>query len=191
MALTLAQGSQVMNSPGYYARVRSAMVREARTVAGQLPTTQLPIGGPPTYTPSSTEFAKRKSLAYRIMSNPDGHVNSFLSAVAADSAASLNWFQPVNIASSTNANPSVITTAAAHGLSPGDVVEVFEHLVNTNVNGVWTLATAAGTTLTVPHPGNGAGVATGRVMKMESDIALNVTVQAAFNSIAGTYAGEA
>lgn len=189
MALTLGQGAQVMASVGYYNRIRAAMVREARTVAAQLPSTQLPIGAP-TYTPSTAEFAKRKALAYRVMQNPDGHVNAFLSAYAADSAASLTWFQPVNIASSTNANPSVVTTNIAHGLVPGDVVEIANHLVNLNINGVWTLATASGSTFTVPFPATAAGLATGYVMKMDTDITVNITLQNAFNSIAGTYATE-
>jgi hypothetical protein len=129
-------------------------------------------------------------LAARILNNPDGWVNAFLSAVAADSAASLAWFQPVNIASSTNANPSVVTTATAHGLAPGDVVEVVGHLVNLNINGVWTLATASGSTLTIPFPATAAGVATGWVMKMESDVTINFTIASAFSNIAGTYTGE-
>lgn len=189
MSLTLGQGAQVMASVGYYNRIRAAMVREARTVAAQTPTTQLPIGAP-TYTPSSTEFAKRKQLAYRIVQNPDGYVNAFLSSFAADSALSLSWFAPINIASSTNANPSVITTAAAHGLSPGHVVEVFDHLVNTNVVGTWELATASGSTLTIPQRANGVGGATGFVMRMETDVTINITMQNVFNAIAGTYAGE-
>ena len=184
MALTLAQGAQMIGSVGYYNRVRSGMVRQARTVMAEA------IGAAPLPT-TMTEFAKRKALAYRILTNPDGFVNSFLSAVAADSGASLTWYQPTNIASSTNANPSVVTTNVAHGLVVGDVVEIATHLVNTTINGVWTIATVgSSTTFTVPHPAAGAGVATGWVMKMETDITINFTIGTAFGNIAGTYSGE-
>lgn len=134
---------------------------------------------------------KRKALAYKILTNPNAYIDSFLSMVAADPGASLSWFQPTNIASSTNANPTVVTTAAAHGLVVGDVVEVTGHLVNTLANGVWTLATVGSTTtFTVPGPGNGVGAATGAVMKQESDITVNFTIQNNYNAVAGTYVGD-
>jgi hypothetical protein len=47
----------------------------------------------------------------------------------------------VNITSSTNATPIVITTAAAHGLMTGDYVTIAAHITNTNANGVWRVGT--------------------------------------------------
>lgn len=80
----------------------------------------------------------------------------------------------VNIASSTNATPIVITTAAPHGRSSGDQVYIAGHLVNTNANNTasartWYVSVLTSTTfglytdsaLTVGVVGNGVGVATG------------------------------
>lgn len=180
MALTLGQGAQLVADPGYQNRIRSGMVRWSRSVMAEAQ------GGMTT-----NEYAKRKQLATRILQNPDSYLPSFVAAVAADSAGSLTWFQPTLITSSTNANPSVVTTATAHGISVGDVVEIRDHLVNTNINGVWTIATVGSTTqFTVPHPANGAGTASGSVMEMESDVTVNFTIQNAFSGIAGTWTGD-
>jgi hypothetical protein len=180
MALTLGQGAQMVADVGYRDRVRSAMVRWAVTVMAE------PIG-----TQTTVVFAKRKTLAIRILTGPDALLTPFLAVVAADPGASLSWFQPTLIASSTNANPSVVTTSSVHGLAVGDVVEVRDHLVNTNIVGVWTLVTVGSTTtFAVPQPANGAGVATGSVMKMETDVNINFTIQNNFNALAGTYTGE-
>jgi hypothetical protein len=130
-----------------------------------------------------------------VLLNPDSYVDAFLALVASDPGASLTWNPPVPIASSSNANPSVITTASAHGIVAGDVVEVFGHLVNTNLNpltsgtaayGVWTTPTASGTTLTVPTAANGVGAATGYVMKMMTDVEINFTIQNNYNAMANT-----
>lgn len=181
MALTLGQGAQMTADPNYRARIRVAMVRYAVTVMGETQDTM-----------TSTVFAKRKQLAVRILNGPDALLDPFVSMVASDRGLSLTWWNPVNIASSTNANPSVVTTAAPHGLAVGDVVGVAGHLVNTNVNGVWALSTVgSATTFTVPNAGNGAGAATGTAMKMESDTTLNFVVANYYNAIAGTYTGEA
>jgi hypothetical protein len=182
MALTLGQGAQMVADLGYQARVRSGMVRAARTVMTET------IGSM-----STNEFAKRKALATQVLRSPDPWVGSFLAAVASDSAASLTWFQPTLIASSTNANPTVVTTATVHGLVVGDVVEIRDHLGNTNANGVWTVTVVGSTTtFTIPHPANAAAtVNTGWAMKMETDITVNFTIGAAFSGLAGTYTGDA
>lgn len=180
MALTLGQGAQFIADAGYQSRVRDGMVRTALTVMAET------IGSMTT-----TEFAKRKALATRILGSPDAWTQQFVAAVAADAASSLTWFQPTLISSSTNANPTVVTTATAHGLVVGDVVEVASHLVNTNANGTWVLATVGSTTtFTVPAPANGAGVATGFAMKMETDVTINFTIAARFSAVAGTYTGD-
>ncbi len=90
-----------------------------------------------------------------------------------------------NISSSTNANPSVVTTSAPHGLTVNDIITVTGHLVNTAINssGAGTagsysnLAGALSTnTFTIPSPmtislnvaGNGAGTNTGTVSASQS-----------------------
>jgi hypothetical protein len=180
MALTLDQGAKVVADVGYQARIRDGMVRWAVTVKGQQ------IGSL-----TSAVYAKRQAQAYRCLNSPSAEIGKFLEAVASDAAASLTWYPLVNIASSTGVNPSVVTTAAAHGLVVGDVVEIVGHATNTNINGVWTIATVATTTtFTVPNPGNGTGTASGTVMKMESDVTVNFTIQNVFNAVAGVIPDE-
>jgi hypothetical protein len=72
----------------------------------------------------------------------------------------------VNIASSTNASPIVVTTAAPHGFSAlgGDTVEVEGHLVNTAANGLWQITWVDTTHFSLNgSTGNGVGGATGYV----------------------------
>jgi hypothetical protein len=82
----------------------------------------------------------------------------------------------VNIASSTNATPIVVTTSTPHGRSSGDQVYITGHLVNTNANNTgtapnWYISVQSSTTfalysdsaLSVAVAGNGVGVATGTV----------------------------
>ena len=78
----------------------------------------------------------------------------------------------INISSSTNATPIVITTASAHGLVTGDYVSVTGHTVNTNARGVWKVGTTpTATTFQILQidgtntTGNGVGGATGNVTK--------------------------
>lgn len=173
MALTLAQGAQLYADPGYLGRVKSSMLRTAYTVRNEVQGTQ-----------SVNAWVKRRAFAVRVLGSPDSYVSSFLASLAADGGLSLTWYQPVNIASSTNANPSVVTTAVAHGLVVGDVVEIAGHLVNTTVNGVWTLATVGSTTtFTVPGPAAGVGAATGTAMKQETDITVNFTINNIFSAM--------
>lgn len=181
MALTLSQGAQLRADLSYEARVHSAMTRWALTVMAEAMGAQ-----------TGTVFAKRKTLAGRVLTSPTAWIGPFMAMMSADPGGSLAWFPPVNIASSTNANPSVVTTASAHGLVVGDVVSIQNHLVNTNINGVWTIATVGSTTtFTVPYAGNGVGGATGTAMEMDSDITVNFTIQNQWNAMAGTYTGEA
>ncbi len=66
----------------------------------------------------------------------------------------------VNIVSSTNATP-IVVTATAHGASNGDVVDISGHDVNLAANGSWVAAGVTANTLqltsSVPVPTGGAG----------------------------------
>lgn len=69
---------------------------------------------------------------------------------------------PRAIASSTNASPIVITTAAAHGYTTGQKVAIVGHAVNTNANGRWVVTVTGPTTFELDGSvGNGVGGATG------------------------------
>lgn len=83
----------------------------------------------------------------------------------------------INIASSTAANPSVITTATAHGLSTGMQVVISGHLVNTAINGTWTITVTGASTFSVAVLGNGVGAGTGTVTKIQTPAIADRTVE--------------
>jgi hypothetical protein len=178
VALTLAQGAQLAADASFTSRVRVAMMRAATTVAGEA------------QSGSSTRWAKRLQLASRVIDSPDSQLPKFVAMVSSDPGLSLAWFNPVGIASSTPANPVVITTATAHGLTSGDVVEVLNHLVNTAANGTFPATSITATTFSIPQPGNGTGAATGTVQKMETDVNINFTISNQWNALAGVATGE-
>lgn len=78
----------------------------------------------------------------------------------------------VNIASSTNATPIVVTTSGAHGLQTGQAVIINGHLVNTTANGQRLVTVLSSTTFQVKTfagasvAGVGVGVATGTVQSL-------------------------
>jgi hypothetical protein len=174
MALTLAQGAQLVADPGFQARVRDAMVRAAIAVSTEAQGSMTP-----------TVWTKRRQLATRVITSPDANLASFLAAVAADPNNSLTWFAPVEITSSSGGNPIVVTTTAAHGYVNGDVVEIIGHLVNTQANGVWSVTNLTATTFSIPQDGNGTGAATGMAMKQVIDSDLVFTVNSVFSAVAG------
>lgn len=173
MALTLAQGAQMVADAGYLGRVKASMLRTAYAVRNEVQGSL-----------STNAWVKRHAFAVKVLNSPESYTSAFLSSLAADGGLSLTWYQPVSIASSTNANPSVVTTSVAHGLVVGDVVEIAGHLVNTTVNGVWTLVTVGSTTtFTVPGPAAGVGAATGTAMKQETDVTVNFTINNVFSAM--------
>lgn len=178
MAFTLGQGQQVLDDTGYVKRIRGAMIRAAISVSTE---TQ---GGL-----TAIAWLKRRQLAVRILNNPDAYVGDFAAGYAADPASSLTWYAPLNITSSTNASPSVLTTPT-HSLTTGDPVSIVGHLVNTNINGLWIVTVVSGTTFSVPVPGNGVGVATGTVIRQETDANIAFTINSLFSAVAGLLPGE-
>lgn len=179
MALTLGQGAQLLTDSSFTTRVSGAMIRAAIAVSTEAQGTF-----------SSTVWAKRRLLSIRILTSPGSCLNSFATAVASDPSGALNWYNPMSIASSTNANPIVITTSAAHGYASGDNVEVLNHLVNTSANGTWVVTVLSTTTFSIPQPGVGVGVATGTAQKMETDADLAFTVNSVFSAVAGIMPGD-
>lgn len=51
-----------------------------------------------------------------------------------------------SISSSTNANPTIITTGSAHNLVVGDYVQIVNHNTNTYANGMWYVSSVPTTT---------------------------------------------
>jgi hypothetical protein len=75
------------------------------------------------------------------------------------------YTQILSISTATNASPSVLTAATAHGLIPGDIITVVGAVGNTAINGTWQVvndANYSATTFTMRGPtaaavnGNGA-----------------------------------
>lgn len=76
----------------------------------------------------------------------------------------------VEILSSTDATPIVVTTQAAHGLSNGDSVTISNHETNTAANGYWKVANITSTTVElVGSVSNGVGGNTGYMMDLTND----------------------
>lgn len=73
----------------------------------------------------------------------------------------------VKIKSSTNANPSVVTTGIPHGLVTGNQAIIQDHLMNTAINGSWNVTVIDYVRFSVPVLGNANGGATGTVRKLQ------------------------
>lgn len=81
----------------------------------------------------------------------------------------------VNISSSTNASPIVVTTASAHGLQTGDLADIQGHAVNTAANGVRTVTRTGANSFSInSSTGNGAGGATGTVQPINYGAGYNI-----------------
>ena len=153
-------------------QVRVGMATAAIAIEGEA------VGGSDTVV-----YGKRQQLAAQVLNNPDGYLDRFVWAVVQNAA--IVRAGPVSIASSTAANPTVITTSGVHGLSTGSVVVVSGHLVNTAVNGAWTATVILTTTFSIPVPGNGVGGASGQAVKMPIDSDIQFQVNAVWNDVAG------
>jgi hypothetical protein len=77
----------------------------------------------------------------------------------------------LQVTNATNANPIVITTSAAHGLTTGDLVAIGGIVGNTAANNAGAVAVTVltSTTFSVAIAGNGAYVSGGYVIKADSD----------------------
>jgi hypothetical protein len=80
------------------------------------------------------------------------------------------------IASSTAANPTVITTSAAHGLTTGQVVDVYGHELNLGANGQNVATVTGANTYSIPVNTTGAtpGVNTGHVIGLYPGASTNI-----------------
>jgi hypothetical protein len=158
--------------PTFLNQVRVAMATAAVQIQGEA------VG-----THDTAQLDKRQRLSEQVLNNPDSYLNRFAWAVAQNAAITMG--APISIASSTNANPIVVTTAAAHGLSTGAVVAIAGHLVNTAANGAWTATVLTSTTFSIPAVGVGIGVATGSVVKMPIDSDIQFQVNSVWDDISG------
>lgn len=131
---------------------------------------------------TTSQLDKRQRLAEQVLGSLDTYLPRFAWAVAQNSAITMSG--PVSIASSTNANPVVVTTAAAHGWSTGAVVTIAGHLVNTSANGAWTATVLSTTTFSIPAAGVGVGTASGFAVRMPIDSDIQFQVNAVWDDMA-------
>lgn len=160
------------NDPFMRAKVTMAMAAAA-----------VAIGGESRAGVTDPKYSKRQTLAKAVLTQPSGWIEQFALAVFQNPAVTAG--PAVNISSSTNAFPIVVTTAAAHGLATGDTVRIAGHLVNLAAVGTWTVTVLTGTTFSIPVAGVGVGAATGRIVKLPSDSDVQFTVNAVWDDMAG------
>jgi hypothetical protein len=171
---TLAVIATLAQEPTFIQRVKAAMITAASAVAGEA------VGGMTT-----TVYGKRQQLAVLALNNPDIYVSRFAWATAINATVSSGVSAPVAIASTTAANPTAVTTAAAHGYTSGDQVVIAGHATNTSANGCWTVTVTNSTTFTIPSLGIAAGGATGTAVKQPPDSDIQFQVNSVWDDIAG------
>lgn len=94
---------------------------------------------------------------------------------------------PLPIVSSTNASPIVVTFSGAHNMVTGQLVYIYDHLVNTNANGVHSLTVVSPTVISLDGTtGNGVGGASGYGDYLQGDIFLD-GVNGIQNSVSDVY----
>jgi hypothetical protein len=181
-AAPYAQQYAVTQDPFFLNRLSLAVVKGAAAIAAET------FAGSGLSTPV---YQLQQALATSILTaGASKFLPLFAAAVACNSvvAADLGNAVPVLIASSTAAMPSVVTTAAAHGLTTGQTAEIANHLLNTSANGTWTVTEISSTTFSIPVPGNAVGGATGTVTLQPPDADLDTAVAACWLDIAGATA---
>jgi hypothetical protein len=186
MAASLQGTAQLASDPLFQQRVQAAMITAAIDVAAES------IGSMTIAT-----YQARHTLATAILqggrlpgaiSNGTA-INPWLSqfswACAANVTISGEVGPELAIEASTADNPAKITTAAEHGLSTGDWVEISGHLLNTPVNGSWQITVVDTTSFTIPVEGETIGAADGEVNKQPPDGDIQFACNSVFSNIAG------
>lgn len=163
--------AKLANDPTFRLIVELGMVRAATQVASEA------VGGQ-----STTVHAKRAVLAHAVLNDPTQFVDQFAWAVAQNEAVVTS--SPVSVTASTGVNPSVVTTAAAHGLTTGNTVLIAGHGGNTVLNAAWTVTVILVTTFSVPVLGTAAGTG-GTVTRYPIDSDVQFTINSVWNGIAG------
>lgn len=169
-------------------RVYVSMVSAAIAIQGE------------TKTLSDSAHGKRQALATAVLTNPLAYLERFVIGCAAITAAGspeTDISPPVVITSSTNANPSVVLTAAAHGMSTGDTVVITGHTVNTAINNStgtptsWPVTVVDTTHYSVPVVANAGPGAGGISTRQPSDTTIaNFGPFSQWSDFAGVVAGE-
>jgi hypothetical protein len=174
MASSLITMANLATDAGFRSRVQAAMVTAGLQVASEAAGAQ-----------DDATYRLRHELAVAVLNNTGLYLDRFAWTVATNTTVAGDVGAPVSIASSTNANPIVVTTATVHGLTTGDFAEIAGHLVNTAANGTWAVTVTSTTVFNIPVAGNGVGAATGQVVKQPPDADIQFAVNSDWNDIAG------
>jgi hypothetical protein len=186
MTASLQATALLANDPLFQSRVNAAMVTAAINVASEA------IGSM-----TLGVYNARHDLAVAILQGaklgggfggapgPNPWLSQFSWTTAANVSISGDVGMPVQIAASTDTDPSVITTITAHGLSTGQWVEISDHQLNTVINGLWEVTVTDSTDFSVPAIGTAAGGATGQVVLQPPDSDIQFAVNSVFGSMAG------
>jgi len=174
MASSLITMANLANDQGFRFRVQAAMVTAGLQIASEAVGVQ-----------SGATYSLRHEYAIQVLNNTALYLDRFAWAAASNVTVAGDVGPPVSIASSTNANPIVVTTATVHGLSTGDFAEISGHLVNTTANGTWLVTVTSTTAFTISVAGNDVGAATGQVVKQPPDADIQFAVNSAWNDLAG------
>jgi hypothetical protein len=181
MTTLLCQQAALAASQAFRDRIYVWMVASALSVQGEA------LGA---FDP--TVYGKRQSLAVGVLANPLAYLERFVVAAAGQSNIAADVSAPVLISSSTAVNPSVVTTAAAHGMATGDTVVIAGHATNTVLNNstagspsAWAVTVLTTTTYSVPVSGTGAGTG-GTSTRQPSDTNIaNFAAFAQWSDLAG------
>jgi hypothetical protein len=174
VAGSYALAAQLANDSLFTERVQAAMMSVALTIAGEAVGAQ-----------DANTYQMRHVLAVEVLNKPTEYLSRFAWICGVNSTVGADVGPAVSIASSTLANPVVVTSVAAHGLVVNDWVEITGHLVNTALNGIWQVSAVLGLTFTVPCVGNGVGGASGYSVKQPPDVDIFNAVNNAWNAVAG------
>lgn len=107
------------------------------------------------------------------------------------SRLTIPWVQNLNagstgnvITAATNATPIVITTTSAHGLTTGDLVKISGGLVQTAINGTFTVTVVTTTTAQLDQSvGNGTYTASSATLfPIDNTANLGIAIQAALRA---------
>jgi hypothetical protein len=174
VASTLITMANLANDAGFRLRVQAAMVTAGLNVAAEATGAQ-----------DTSTYQLRHQLAMAVLNSTGQFLDRFAWAAAANVTVAGDVGPPVSIASSTAANPAVVTCAAVHGLSTGQFAEIGGHLVNLVINGTWPVTVTSTTVFNIPVAGQAAGGATGMVTVQPPDADIQFAVNAAWSDIAG------
>jgi hypothetical protein len=174
MTATLIQQSGLAVDTGFQSRVHMAMVAEASVIAAAA------IGSL-----DIAAYNLRLALAAKILAaGGSSQVTAFAYAVASTSAVAADLGTTIAILATAPGPPAVISTIAAHGLTTGNTVKVY-NAQDTVVNGTWVVTVIDSTDFSVPVAGTESAGLGGFAQAQPTDSDIATAVAAVWSAVAG------